>query len=247
MSKSESSVIRIAMWSGPRNISTAMMRSFENRPDTHVVDEPFYGAYLAAAGVRHPMHEEILANTETDPDTVSANLLNDGPQSGVYYQKHMTHHMLDQFPRDWIAQVTNTFLIRDPDRVVASYAAKRAEATFEDLGFRQQIEIFNTVADRLGKAPPVLDTDDVLRDPRTALTQLCAACGVTFREEMLKWPAGPRDSDGVWASHWYGAVERSTGFGPPPEGTPELSGELARLADEARPFYEKLHALRLKV
>ncbi len=247
MSKSNSPVVRIAMWSGPRNISTAMMRSFENRPDTHVIDEPFYGAFLAAGKVRHPMHEEILAQTETDPDAVRDSLLTDGSREGVFYQKHMTHHMLDHFPRDWVLHVTNAFLIRDPQRVVASYAAKRADVAFEDLGFGQQNEIFDAVADHLGEAPPVLDADDVLRAPRAALMQLCTACAIPFHEEMLNWPAGPRDSDGVWAAHWYGAVERSTGFGPPPETMPQLDGELARLAEEARPFYDRLHALRLRV
>ena len=247
MSTNDSPVVRIAMWSGPRNISTAMMRSFENRPDTDVVDEPFYGAFLAAGEVRHPMHDEILARTVTDPKAVRDSLLTSGPREGVHYQKHMTHHMLDDFPRDWILHVTNAFLIRDPRRVVASYAAKRADVAFEDLGFRQQNEIFDAIADHLGEAPPVLDADDVLAAPSAALAQLCTACAIPFREEMLKWPSGPRDSDGVWAAHWYGAVEQSTRFGPPPEAMPQLDGELARLAEEARPFYERLHAIRLRV
>lgn len=237
--------VRIAMWSGPRNISTAMMRSFENRPDTDVFDEPFYGAYLAATGIDHPMREEVLAHCETDPEKVVASLFASGP-SGVHYQKHMTHHMIDGFPRGWTAQVTNAFLIRSPLRVVGSYAAKRAEVTFDDLGFRQQGEIFDEVCDRTGTAPPVIDADHVLRDPAGLLQQLCAALGIDFREEMLSWPPGRRPSDGVWAPHWYGAVEKSTGFAPPPQEPPRLHAELERLAERALPIYERLYELRLK-
>jgi hypothetical protein len=245
MSMASGTATRIAMWSGPRNISTAMMRSFENRPDTHVIDEPFYGAYLATTGIDHPMCKEVMASVETDPVAIGKSMVSNGPDNGIFYQKHMTHHMLEQFPRDWISHVKNVFLVRDPRRVIASYAAKRTDISLEDLGFQKQIEIFDYVADKLGKAPPVIDSDDILRNPHALLMALCEACAIPFREEMLKWPAGPRASDGVWAAHWYGAVERSTAFEPPRGDPPDLEGELARLADEARPAYEKLHKLRL--
>lgn len=240
--------IRIAMWSGPRNISTAMMRSFENRPDTAVVDEPFYAAYLAATGIEHPMADEVVAAGETDWRKVVDTLL--GPAPGgcpVFYQKHMTQHMIDGFGRSWLDQVVNVFLIRRPESVLASYRAKRDTVCLRDIGFIEQAELFDRVADRLGTAPPVIESADVLADPGSVLEKLCAAIGIGFDDRMLTWPAGRRDSDGVWAAHWYAAVEGSTGFAEPrPEvGYEDLSDELRRIADDARPLYEHLAPHRI--
>jgi len=239
--------VRIAMWSGPRNISTAMMRSFENRPDTAVVDEPFYAAYLAATGLDHPMRDAVLASQPQDWREVAAAMA--GPAPGgkaVFYQKHMTHHMVEGFGLDWTAACVSAFLIRDPAAVLASYAAKRAEVTLADIGIARQRELFDREADRLGRAPPVVEGRDVLADPARVLSALCAALGIAFRAEMLSWPAGPRDTDGVWAPVWYDAVERSTGFEPPGAArTPPLGDDLRRLADQARPHYEALAAHRL--
>jgi hypothetical protein len=245
----DSPTIRIAMWSGPRNISTAMMRSFENRDDTAVVDEPFYAASLAATGADHPMRAEVLASQPQDPHSVVASLL--GPVPGgrsVFYQKHMTHHMQPGFPVDWTADVVNAFLIRDPVAVLASYTQKWDEVSLEAIGLPRQVELFEREAERLGHAPPVIAAADVLKDPRATLSALCAACGIPFKEAMLAWPAGKRDSDGVWAPAWYDAVERSTGFGPPkPE--PSLDGlrdDLRPIAEIAQPLYDRLakHALK---
>jgi hypothetical protein len=237
---------RIAMWSGPRNISTAMMRSFENRPDCAVADEPFYAAYLAETGLDHPMRGEVLASQPQDWRTVAKGLVEDQP-AAVYYQKHMTHHMLPDFGLDWTAECRNAFLIRDPAQVLASYVQKRAEVTLDDIGVVRQHELFDREADRLGRAPPVVEGADVLADPRRALGALCAALGVPFREEMLVWPAGPRDSDGVWAPAWYEAVERSTGFAAPErEPGPPLTDALQRIAGQARPHYESLARHRLR-
>lgn len=240
--------VRIAMWSGPRNISTAMMRSFENRADTAVVDEPFYAAYLAATGLDHPMRDEVLASQSTDWSQVIADLTGQAPDgAAVFYQKHMTHHMLPGVDLSWIAQCRNAFLIRDPARVLASYSAKRGEVTLADIGVERQGELFEREADRLGHAPPVIEGRDILIDPPRALTALCAALGIAFDPAMLAWPAGRRDTDGVWAPAWYDAVERSTGFGPPPDeaAPPALSDELQRIADAARPSYERLAAFRI--
>ncbi len=237
--------VRIAMWSGPRNISTAMMRSFENRPDCAVVDEPFYAAYLAATGLEHPMRDEVLASQAQDWRTVARGLVEDEP-AAVFYQKHMTHHMLPDFGVEWMAACRNAFLIRDPAAVLASYVQKRTEVTLEDIGVVRQRELFDREADRLGAAPPVVEGADVLADPRGSLSALCAALGVPFRQEMLRWPAGPRDSDGVWAPAWYEAVERSTGFAAPGRATaPPLTDDLRRIADAARPHYEALARHRL--
>lgn len=243
-----SAPVRICMWSGPRNISTAMMRAFENRPDCAVSDEPFYAAYLAETGLDHPMRNEVLTSQPTDWRAVATALAGPAPGgAAVWYQKHMTHHMLDGFGLDWADGAVNAFLIRDPARVLASYVVKRGEVTLADIGVERQRDLFEREADRLGAPPPVVEGRDVLADPAGTLGRLCAALGIAFDPAMLAWPAGPRDSDGVWAPAWYDAVERSTGFGPPPDETapPVLSDDLRRIADAARPHYERLVAFRL--
>lgn len=239
--------LRIAMWSGPRNISTAMMRAWQNRLDAAVVDEPFYACYLAATGSDHPGRDDIIASQPTDWRDVVAALT--GPAPGdkpVFYQKHMTHHMLPAFGREWLAEVTNCFLVRTPVEVVASYAETRRAPTLEDLGFLQQGEIFDRVADRLGRAPPVLDATDVLRDPAGMLAALCRAVGLPFDARMLSWPPGPRNTDGVWAKHWYASVERSTGFNPLRATSKPVPPALAPLVESAQPSYDRLAAHRLR-
>lgn len=241
--------IRIAMWSGPRNISTAMMRAFENRSDTAVVDEPFYAAYLDATGLDHPMRDAVLASQPTDWAVVARAMSGPAPQGrAVFYQKHMTHHMLAGVDLGWVAACRNAFLIRPPEQVLASYVEKRAEVTLADIGVERQAELFAREADRLGHAPPVVAGADVLADPRGALAALCAALDLPFSDRMLAWPAGPRDSDGVWAPAWYDAVERSTGFAPArPEGrSAVLPDALRAIADAARPFYEQLEPHRIR-
>ena len=241
--------VRIAMWSGPRNISTAMMRSFENRSDTVVVDEPFYAAFLAETGADHPMRDEVLASQPTRWRDV-ANALSGPTPTGaaVWYQKHMTHHMLPDFGLDWANGCRNAFLIRAPEAVLASYTLKRENVTLADIGVERQRELFERECDRLGAAPPVIDSADVLADPRATLGKLCAALGIEFSDRMLNWPAGKRDSDGVWAPAWYDTVERSTEFGPPraPAEIKNVGDHLRRIADAARPHYERLAAFRLR-
>lgn len=237
--------LRIAMWSGPRNLSTAMMRSFENRRDCVVWDEPFYAAYLVRTGIDHPMREETIAAWEPDPARVAERCLGPVPEgAAVFYQKHMTHHMVAGMPLDWMDHVTNAFLIRRPEAVVASYEVKRLDLTLADLGFEDQRRLFERVCDRLGRVPPVIDADDVRRAPEATLRALCAAVGILFDPAMLHWPAGSRASDGPWAPHWYDSVWRSTGFAPP-SPPQELSPARQRIADAARPHYEALavHAL----
>jgi Sulfotransferase domain len=242
--------LRIAMWSGPRNISTAMMRAFGNRGDCAVSDEPFYGAYLAATGLDHPMREEVLASQPRDWRDVVARLLGPAPSGRtIWYQKHMTHHMIGDFGRDWADGFVNAFLIRAPEAVLASYARKRQGFTLEEIGLPAQVALFERAADRLGRAPPVIDGVQVLADPRGALTALCRACGAPFDEAMLAWPSGPRDSDGVWAPAWYESVEQSTSFAPPhvEARLEDLPDALKRIAEEARPLYERLAIHRLPI
>lgn len=239
--------VRIAMWSGPRNISTAMMRSFGNRPDTHVVDEPFYAAYLDQTGIDHPMRDEVIAAGESDWRKVVESLVAPLPSgASVFYQKHMTHHMLPAIGRDWITRMRNAFLIRRPANVLASYVRKREAVTLDDIGFRQQAELFDRVADAQGTAPPVIDAGDVLGNPRGMLRALCAALEIPFDEAMLSWPPGIRETDGVWGAHWYEAVAASTGFGPPSRDVGDLPPHLMRIAEKARPIYERLSAARLR-
>ena len=234
-------VKRLAMWSGPRNISTAMMRAFENRPDCAVWDEPFYAAYLKHSGVVHPMQDEIIADGRPDPDDVVAGLLGPTPNGErLFYQKHMTHHMIDVMPRAWFSEVTHGFLLRHPERVTASYAAKRAEVTLEDIGFPQLVEIFDQVCDVTGKAPPVLDSDEVPANPKACLSALCAAWEIPFSEAMLAWPEGRRDSDGVWADWWYGQVWQSTGFKVSEPKPLNLTAAQQKVADAAMPHYERM-------
>ena len=238
--------LRIAMWSGPRNISTAMMRAWENRPDTTVIDEPFYAHYLIHTGVAHPGRDAVIAAQPNDAAAVAATLTGPIPNGrAIWYQKHMTQHVLADTPLGWLDQVCNCFLIREPDAVVASFTIPRPDAAAWELGFAQQARLFDRVCDSLGEAPPVIDAADVLKDPPGVLGALCSRLDVPFSPAMLQWPQGPRESDGVWAPHWYAAVERSTGFAPYRSRRIELTHFQRKLAKHCRPFYQRLAAHRL--
>ncbi|MFT7286968.1 MAG: hypothetical protein ACI87W_001077 [Halieaceae bacterium] len=255
------STLRVAMWSGPRNISTAMMRAFENRADCAVVDEPFYAAYLHMTGIDHPGREQILASQPQDWREVAAQLCESGP-AAVYYQKHMTQHLLPDMDMSFTTSMRNCFLIREPRRIIASYARIRPQFSLAELGFTQQRELFERERDRLGRVPPVLDAALTLENPQAVLEQLCTVLGIPFDESMLSWPPGARDSDGVWAPHWYNAVWESTGFAAPAVDTtalqknsgqssaavapgPALTEEQERLCEHAELIYEEMrsHAL----
>jgi len=230
---------RLAMWSGPRNLSTAMMRSWENRPDTEVLDEPLYAAYLASTGLDHPARDEIIAAGPSDFDTAIANCLAAPHDHEISYQKHMAHHLLPHVDRQWLGEFRNCLLLRDPRRVLASYSKVRADVTLEDIGIPQQVEL-------LEHCELVVDSYDFLREPLGHQVEICRRLGVPFDAAMLRWPGGPRATDGVWASHWYASVESSTGFGDPPtDDPPQLTGVLADVAAEAIDVYEQLRRHRL--
>lgn len=244
------SIVRIAMWSGPRNISTALMRAFENRADCAVVDEPFYGYYLRATGLEHPAGDAVMASMSCDWRTVARQLCEELPATAdpascrVFYQKHMTQHILPDMAMDWTDALSNCFLIREPRRIIASYARVRPQFAIEELGFPQQWDLFQRVADRLGEAPPVIDSAQALRAPEQTLRALCTRLGIPFSERMLHWPAGPRNSDGVWAPHWYAAVESSTGFQPVSEALLAdiaVPPECEALCAQAEDIYARLH------
>ena len=224
-----------------------MMRSFGSRADTFVSDEPFYGCFLKDTGADHPMREEVIAAMDCDWSNVMASLCKPAPDgSPIWYQKHMWHHMAGPIGYDDFAGFTHAFLIREPERMIASYLRKREAAHFADFGLERQAEFFEREADRLGRAPPVIDAHDVLTNPQAVLSQLCAALEIAWDMAMLSWLPGRRATDGPWAPHWYGAVEASTGFGPPEMDHIDLPEEVQEVAERCRPYYEQLAARRLK-
>jgi sulfotransferase family protein len=223
-----------------------MMRSFGSRSDTFVSDEPFYGCFLKTTGADHPMRDATIAAMDCDWVSVMATLGGPPPQAKpIWYQKHMWHHMAGPIGYDDFTGFTHAFLIREPERMIASYLRKREDAEFESFGMDRQADFFEREADRLGHAPPVIDANDVLANPGGILSMLCDALGIAWDPAMLRWVAGRRETDGPWAPHWYGAVERSTGFGPPEFDRVDLPGEARRLVDRCRPFYERLAQYRL--
>jgi hypothetical protein len=238
--------IRVAMWSGPRNISTAMMRAWGNRDDTVVIDEPFYAYYLKVTGIEHPGSDEVIAAGETDWRKIVARLtgrIANGKR--IFFQKQMTHHLLPEIDREWLGAVSNCFLIRDPRGVINSYVKKRENPALEDLGFVQQAEIFNSVRTRTNTVPAVVDAKDVLQNPERTLRLLCEAVGVEFSKLMLSWPPGLRDTDGIWAKHWYGEVAKTTSFQPYHPTPSEVPARLREIYEECCQCYERLYKYRL--
>lgn len=235
------------MWSGPRSISTAMLRSWGNRPDTFVCDEPLYAHYLVQTGIEHPGRDEVIAGHETDWPTVVDWLTGPIPDGRtIFYQKHMAHHLLPTIDRDWLGKLTHCFLIRDPVEMLTSLIAKWPQPTLADTGLEQQVELARYVERSTGRTPPIVDARDVLEDPRGMLVKLCDAIGIEFSDSMLSWPAGRRDTDGIWAKHWYANVEKSTGF-QPCEAKGERVPEAYRdLLDECQRLYEQLYVLRIR-
>lgn len=250
--------IRIAMWSGPRNISTAMMRAWGSRADTAVIDEPFYAAYLVSTGLDHPMREEVIANQSSDwqaiarqcagedpgPDGAGAS---DGSAPKIIYQKHMAQHMIEAAPTGWMAKARHAFLIRPPKEVVSSFSAKWDDVRAEDLGFARQAELFELVREMTGRTPPVIEARHVLENPAKMLSALCAALAVPYDPAMLSWRPGAHTTDGVWGAHWYEAVNSSCGFAPPSAPVSRaLPAGLQQIAEACEPYYQRLAGFRLQ-
>ncbi|MCP4274013.1 MAG: HAD family hydrolase [Gammaproteobacteria bacterium] len=239
---------KLAFWSGPRNISTAMMYSFAQRSDTTVVDEPFYAAYLAETGIKHPMYQEIITNGEVDPAKVINYCCGENPESKpLFYQKQMTKHMIPSFGREWVHQVTNIFLIRDPARVIASYHIKDENPELTDIGIKEQLELFEKVSEKLGSPAIVMDSADLLADPENMLKHLCDVIGIKFQTSMLSWPKGPRHFDGVWAPHWYGSVWKSSGFSKPATHSVDIPEHLLALLEISNNYYDRIKKYRISV
>ncbi len=233
---------RIAMWSGPRNISTAMMRSWENRSDTIVVDEPLYGPYLYHTQKQHPMFKEIIKQQGQNEENIIKHLTQDSLPQGknLYYQKHMCHHILEDYDINWITSLTNIFLIRDPRYVLASYLKKHRLPTPEDLGYPQQLRLYNHIKKHTGVTPLVLDSKSILKDPQSMLQLICDFCSISFDENMLSWKEGYRDSDGIWAPHWYNRVIESTEFSKYQEKNICLSKAQEKIVNDCQPYYSEL-------
>lgn len=239
--------IRIAMWSGPRNLSTAMIRSFGARADTSVIDEPFYAPYLSITGRNHPMRDEVLANYSNDPDEVAASLIGPAPENTpIFFQKHMVQHMVPGIPRDWFAQCRHAILIRHPARALASFANRIEDANAADLGLGDTENIRAEIIERTGHRPPIVEAEDIRNDPQNMLTRLCAALDIPYDPAMLAWQAGILNSDGIWARHWYSAVARSTHFTPAPPGLPDLPPALQEIADGLLPAFERLQNAKIR-
>ena len=239
--------LRLAMWSGPRNLSTALMRSFASRGDCRIVDEPFYAAYLVASGADHPMRAEVIASQSSSPTEVARQCVSGAVDQPIHYQKHMTQHLWPDFDRGFIRKLTNVFLIREPERVVASFADRMGDDFDRDaIGFRQQAEVFDYVADHSGEAPLVVDAADIRRDPSAVLTELCRRLHIAYTPAMLRWSPGLHPDYGVWAEHWYGAAFESSGFAPPDDSPyPPLHRKAAEIAEWARPHYDRLAKYRI--
>lgn len=240
--------IRIAMWSGPRNISTAMMRSFGGRSDCTVSDEPFYGAYLKQSREPQPMAQDIIADMDCDWMSVTRSMRGPPPgQAQIWYQKHMPHHMISDVTIRNFPDHHHAFLIREPERVIASYSNKRVKIAFDDLRYDRQLEYFEWARDHCGRTPPVIDSSAFLTSPEGHLRALCDCLDIAWDAGMLAWERGIHPTDGIWAVHWYDKVAASTSFGPPVGPLPKLEGDAATLAEQCRPYYEAMRAAALAI
>jgi hypothetical protein len=238
-------VLRINCWSGPRNVSTALMYAFRERADTRVVDEPLYGAYLATSGAEHPHRDEVVARTETDADTVIDEVILGEVDRPVLFLKQMASHLTDAVDRRFLDAGPNALLIRDPAEVIASLVNQIPHPTLENVALAAQVELLHDLQ-RRGQDPPVIDARELLTDPPAVLTELCRRLGIPWDPAMLSWPAGPKPEDGVWAPWWYDNVHRSTGFAPYRPGDGTVPDHCRELLATCRPLYDELYELAIR-
>ena len=239
--------VHVAMWSGPRNISSAMMRSFENRPDTTVTDEPFYAHYLFKTRIKHPLRKKIIRNSECNFDNIVTYLTGSIPdKKKIWYQKHMAHHNLPDMDIHWTKKVINCFLIRHPKEVILSYEKRFPIESIDQLGYKQLCILFEFLKKETGKSPPVLDSRDILNHPREILNKFCDKIGISFMDQMLSWPSGRRKSDGMWGQYWYKNVEDSTGFQKYQEKNKILPDKLLSIFKESLSYFDKLYLHRIR-
>jgi hypothetical protein len=238
------SIRAICLWSGPRNVSTALMYSFRQRSDTRVVDEPLYGHYLRVSGARHPGGEDVLAAMDTDGERVMRRLLARAWDRPVVFVKQMAHH-LEGLDTSFLKRTRNVLLIRDPGEMLPSLVNQIPEPTLRDTALARQCRLHDELAG-MGQQPPVLDARELLSDPESVLRQLCGALDIAFDPAMLAWPAGPKPEDGVWAPHWYHNVHRSTGFQAYRARTKAFPERLRPLLEECTPYYRRLYRLAFK-
>jgi len=236
----------IAMWSGPRNISTALMRSFENRSDCFVSDEPFYSYFLYKTGLKHPLSNEVINSGLIHYDKIIKYITGPIPSSkNIWYQKHMAHHILEGENIDWIKNMKNCLLIRHPSDVILSYSKKNEINNIQQLGYLQQIEIYKMLTEELGIPPIIIDAQDLLVEPKKMLIEICEILRIKFDKKMLSWSQGSRKTDGIWGKHWYKQVEASTGFKPYIKTNRIISPKYQSLYDECIQYYEFLYQNRI--
>ena len=238
--------IYIAMWSGPRNLSTALMRSFENRTDTTVIDEPFYAHFLKQTNLNHPGRDEIISTQDSNWDSIVKRITGPIPQNkSIWYQKHMAQHNLEGCDITWIKNFQNCILIRDPKYVIPSYNKEHSLSDEKLLGYSQQLDLIQMLEDEKGVTPPIFDATDILKSPEQALKKICISVGISFSDKMLKWPRGKRKSDGIWAKYWYGNVENSSGFKPFQKKNIIIDKELIPLYDKCLEGYNSMYEKRI--
>lgn len=228
----------IQLWSGPRNISTALMYSFAQRKDTTVWDEPLYANYLLRTGIDHPGREETLREHEPDSEKVIQEMLEGEWGTPVLFNKQMGHH-LTGLRTDWLKDTINIFLIRHPGEVINSFSKVIEKPDLQDIGIKDQWELFRQLREK-GHDPVVMDGNEILKNPRGILSAACRQMGIPFDPAMLSWQAGARPEDGVWAQYWYSNVHKSTGFAPYIEKSREVRSDLQPLLEEALPYYQQL-------
>ena len=238
----------ITMWSGPRNVSTALMRSFENRSDCFVSDEPFYSYFLHRTGLEHPLRDEIIKSGLVDYKKIIKYITGTIPSSKkIWYQKHMAHHILPEVDMNWIKNMRNCLLVRHPSDVILSYIKKNEINSIQQLGYLQQVEIYEMLYQELGTYPVVIDTQDLLQEPKKMLIKVCENLRIKFDEKMLSWPSGSRETDGIWGKHWYKQVEASTSFNPYVKTNRIIPPKYQVIYDECMKQYNFLYQNRILV